>query len=77
MHDALWHISLVKSAFNSFPFPHPFFAGGTVYGYNYFIDLILFALTKIGLNPLFAFFQFLPVVISLFYIFIAINKLKI
>lgn len=77
MHDAFWHISLVKSAFSSFPFPHPFFAGGTVYGYNYFIDLILYALTKIGLNPLFAFFQFVPVLIALFYIFVSIKFLKI
>lgn len=76
MHDAFWHISMLKSAFNSFPFPHPFYAGGTVFGYNYFIDLILFALTKLGLPPLFAFFQFLPVVISLFYIFISIKYVK-
>jgi len=73
MHDAFWHISMVKSAFSAFPFPHPFYAGGTVYGYNYFIDLILFSLTKVGLNPLFAFFQFLPVCIALFYIIVAIK----
>jgi len=76
MHDALWHISLVKSAFNSFPFPHPFFAGGTVYGYNYFIDLILFALTKFGLEPFFVFFRFLPIVISVLYIFVSIQYVK-
>jgi len=73
IHDAFWHISLVKSAFSSFPFSHPFYAGETVFGYNYFIDLILFALTKFGLSPFFAFFQFLPVAISLFYIFISIK----
>lgn len=76
MHDALWHISLVKSAFNSFPFPHPFYAGGTVFGYNYFIDLILFALTKTGLEPFFVFFRFLPVTISLLYIFSSIKYLQ-
>lgn len=77
MHDAFWHISLVKSAFSSFPFSHPFFAGENVFGYNYFIDLILFGLTKIGLEPFFAFFRFLPVVISLLYIFMAIKFAKL
>lgn len=76
MHDALWHISLIKSAFNSFPFPHPFFAGGTVFGYNYFIDLILFAMTKLGLEPFFVFFRFLPIMIALLYIFVAIKYVK-
>ncbi len=77
MHDAFWHISLVQSAFNSFPFSHPFFAGENVFGYNYFIDLILFALTKIGLEPFFAFFRFLPVVISFLYILMAIKFSKL
>jgi len=73
MHDALWHISMLKSAFNTIPFAHPFFAGENVFGYNYFIDLILFALTKIGLDPFFAFFRFLPTLISLFYITMSIK----
>ena len=76
MHDALWHVSMVKSAFSAFPFPHPFYAGGTVYGYNYFIDLILFALTKFGLEPFFVFFRFLPIVISVLYIFVSIQYVK-
>lgn len=73
MHDAFWHISMTKIAFNSWPFAHPFYAGENVFGYNYFIDLILFVFYKIGFDPLFTFFRFLPVVISLFYITMSIK----
>lgn len=73
MHDAFWHISMTKIAFNSWPFAHPFYAGENVFGYNYFIDLILFVLNKVGLDPFFAFFRFLPVMISLFYIAMSIK----
>lgn len=76
LHDALWHISLVKSAFNSFPFAHPFYSGGTVFGYNYLIDLILFSFAKFGLKPFFIFFRFLPTIISLFYIFVSIKYVQ-
>lgn len=67
MHDAFWHISMAKIAFQTWPFSHPFFAGETVFGYNYLIDLILFGLTKIGISPFIGFFQVLPVAIALTY----------
>lgn len=73
MHDAFWHISMAKIAFNSWPFAHPFFAGETVFGYNYFIDLILFALTKIGINPFVGFFQILPICIALAYVIMVVK----
>ncbi len=77
MHDAFWHISMAKIAFNSWPFAHPFYAGENVFGYNYFIDLVLFALGKLRLEPFFAFFRFLPVAISLFYIFMSVKFTKL
>jgi len=73
MHDAFWHISMTKIAFNSWPFAHPFYAGENVFGYNYFIDLILYCLSRIGIEPFFAFFRLLPTLISLFYITMSIK----
>jgi hypothetical protein len=76
MHDALWHISMAKIAFNSWPFVHPFYTGANVFGYNYFIDLILFCLSKVGIDPFFAFFRLLPVLIAIFYVVMSIKFAK-
>lgn len=73
MHDAFWHISMTKIAFNSWPFAHPFYAGENVFGYNYFIDLVLYGFTRIGIEPFFAFFRLLPTLISLFYIVMVVK----
>lgn len=68
MHDALWHVSMAKIAFRSWPFTHPFYAGAPLVGYNYGLDLILFGLTKIGLSPLLSFFQILPTLAAILYV---------
>lgn len=73
LHDALWHISLAETAFRAFPFLHPEFAGALLTGYNYLLDLVVFALTKAGLSPFFIFFQLLPITIALLYIYLIIR----
>jgi hypothetical protein len=61
MHDSLWHIALAKLAFVDFPFRNPFYEGTTLAGYNYGIDLVLYALTRVGIDPFLGYFLILPV----------------
>lgn len=68
MHDALWHISLAKLAFNDLPFSNPFHAGSTLAGYNYFIDLVLYLFTKLGIEAINVYFVVLPVIAVLLYL---------
>lgn len=68
MHDALWHISLAKLAFNELPFSNPFHSGSTLSGYNYFIDLVLFVITKIGIDSIRGYFFVLPVIAVMLYL---------
>ncbi len=68
MHDALWHISLAKLGFTSWPLQNPFMAGETLHGYNFLLDFILFGLTKLGISPFFSFFKLLPIVAGLLYV---------
>lgn len=68
MHDALWHISLAKLAFSSLPFSNPFHAGSALSGYNYFIDLVLFSITKLGIDVIKGYFFVLPVLAVMLYL---------
>lgn len=68
LHDALWHISLAKLGFSSWPPQNPFMAGEVLQGYNSLLDLVLFLMRKVGIEPFFAFFKVLPVLIVSFYI---------
>jgi len=73
MHDALWHLSLVSTAFKQFPFIHPEFAGANLVGYNYLLDLLIYTMSSIGLSPLFIFFQLLPVLTAILFIYLVIK----
>ena len=68
MHDALWHISLAKLAFNKLPFSNPFHAGSMLTGYNYLIDLVLFIITKLGVDAIKGYFFVLPVLALMLYL---------
>lgn len=72
LHDAMWHLALTKVSFNTFPFIHPEMAGSYLTGYNYFLDIIIYGLTKIGLPSLFVFFKLLPVIFIPFYSYLLI-----
>lgn len=73
LHDALWHISLAKLGFVSWPLKNPFIAGQSLYGYNFLLDAILFGLLKLGISPFFSFFKLLPVVAALLYVYLVIT----
>lgn len=73
MHDALWHISLAKLGFVSWPLQNPFIAGESLRGYNFLLDFILFGLTKLGISPFFSFFKLLPVIAGLLYVWSVIK----
>lgn len=76
MHDALWHLSLAKLSFDHLPFLHPLFSGANLHGYNYGLDLILYILMKVGIDPFFSFFQLLPVLLAILYIYSVYHYLQ-
>lgn len=61
-HDAIWHLAIVATSFSQFPFIMPTFAGATLGGYNYFLDLVIFGVSKIGISPLISYFKIIPIV---------------
>ncbi len=73
LHDAMWHLALVKMSFNQFPFIHPEMSGAYLNGYNYLLDLVIFGLTKLGLPALFVFFKLLPILFIPLYAYLLIR----
>src|SRR3989344_4678351 len=53
-HDAIWHLAIVSTAFKSFPFIAPTFAGAQLSGYNFFLDIIILFILFTGLLVKFA-----------------------
>lgn len=66
-HDGIWHLTLIKNAFNNLPFMTPNMAGVSLAGYNFLLDLILFIIWKLGLDPLISLFKLAPILWVLFY----------
>ncbi len=63
-HDSIWHISLVESALKTLPPRLPVFAGEVLRGYNYVLDLFVFAISRLfNLSSLFVFFKLVPIVL--------------
>lgn len=60
-HDAIWHLAMVATSFDTVPFVLPNFAGANLGGYNYFLDIIIFIFAKIGINPLISYFKIIPI----------------
>lgn len=75
-HDSLWHLALANSAFNSFPFQLPVYAGAPLQGYNYFLDLIIFALTKIGIPAIVSYFKLIPVIFFVLFSYLSYHYAK-
>lgn len=76
MHDALWHISLAKLGFGSWPLQNPFMTGQVLSGYNFLLDYILYLLTKIGISPFLSFFKILPILATTLYIWSTCRYIK-
>lgn len=68
MHDALWHISLAKLGFDTWPLQNPFMSGERLSGYNFLLDYVLYILLKLGISPFTSFFKILPLIASLLYV---------
>jgi len=60
--DAVWHLALINNAFDTVPFMNPIYAGNLLSGYNYFLDLILYGLTKVGIPAIVSYFKILPLI---------------
>lgn len=73
MHDALWHLSLVSTAFKEFPFIHPEFSGANLVGYNYLLDLIIYFFSLLGISPILIFFQILPILTAILFVYLVIK----
>ncbi len=76
MHDALWHISLAKLGFGSWPLTNPFMSGSTLSGYNFLLDYILYLMMKVGVSPFTSFFKALPIIAAITYVYSVISYLK-
>ena len=61
-HDGVWHLALIESAFRTIPFTFPVLIGQALGGYNYFIDIVLYLLTFLGLSASFLYFKIQPIV---------------
>lgn len=61
-HDAIWHLAIANTSFNSLPFVAPTFSGHLLTGYNYLFDWFVFFLTKIGIPALITYFKIFPIV---------------
>jgi hypothetical protein len=72
-HDAIWHLALVETSFSKIPFINPVFSGVILTGYNYLYDLVLFALSKLGVPILFAFFKLIPFVWFIIFTYLLIK----
>ncbi len=72
-HDGIWHLAIDATAFKSFPFVAPTFAGAMLNGYNYLLDLFIFAFSKIGIPPLITYFKIFPLIWFVLFTAIAIH----
>jgi|SaaInlStandDraft_5_1057022.scaffolds.fasta_scaffold05004_3 hypothetical protein len=76
LHDSLWHISLAKLGFGSWPLQNPLMAGESLSSYNFLLDYILHLLSRLGISPFFSFFQLLPIIAALLYIWSVLRFIK-
>lgn len=60
-HDGIWHLALANVAFSKgWPLRMPTYAGEKLTGYNWLIDLPIYALSKIGISPALTYFKIMP-----------------
>lgn len=58
----MWHLEIVAVSFLQWPFQVPTFAGATLSGYNILMDLLIYMVSLIGIDPFFMLFKIIPVV---------------
>ncbi|MEO6509130.1 MAG: hypothetical protein ABIO02_04190 [Patescibacteria group bacterium] len=65
--DSVWHLALSAVSFQHWPFRLPVYAGASLGGYNYLMDLIIYIFSKLGLPIVVTFFKIFPVFWFIFY----------
>lgn len=69
-HDGVWHIALIETAFRTWPFRLPVYAGETLRNYNYFFDLVLYLLSRTGIPSVTWYFKIQPIVWFVAFVFL-------
>ncbi len=74
--DGLWFLAVTATAFQTWPFQMPNFAGANLTGYHFLPNLLVYILSLIGIPATFSFYQLLPIVyfVSLTLLSIALAK---
>lgn len=75
-HDGIWHIALIESAFKSWPFTLPIYAGAKLAGYNFLFDFVISLFTRVGISSLFLYFKVQPILWAICF-FYAVYRLGI
>lgn len=70
--DGIWHLAIQASSFRQYPFIVPTYSGAFISGYNILMDLIIYAISLIGIPPVFILFKLVPIFWFLLYTFLAI-----
>ncbi|HRN70346.1 MAG TPA: hypothetical protein PLS49_04110 [Candidatus Woesebacteria bacterium] len=63
--DGIWYQAVAASAFKTFPFRMPNFAGETLTGYHYIPNLVSYILSYIGIPISVSFYQIFPLIFML------------
>lgn len=61
-HDAIWHLAIVAASFTNIPLVAPTYSGAELSGYNFFLDIVIFAFSSLGIPALITYFKILPLV---------------
>lgn len=72
-HDAIWHLAIIETAFKKIPPQHPTFAGENLTGYNYFLDFVIFLLSKTGVPSIIWYFKIIPLIWFFLYTFLSLK----
>lgn len=73
-HDGVWHLALIESAFHSWPFRFPSYAGQPLTGYNFLLDIWIYIWTLCGISSSLLYFKVQPIIWFGLFIFL-IHKL--
>lgn len=60
--DGIWFQAVASTAFKTWPFQMPNFAGAELSGYHYLPNLIVYLLSKIGIPIVLTFYKIIPII---------------
>ena len=60
--DGVWFLAVAKTAFKTFPFQMPIYAGELLQGYHYLPNLLAYALSFLGISVTFSYFKLFPII---------------